>query len=63
MTYAPLVCYYKKRRFENYQDSRSCSLCKLNGWVSLSISNEFPMYREGTKKKVNILMLRTIFSL
>jgi len=37
------------------------ALCKLIGWVSLLISNEFPMYREGTKKKVKILVLRTVF--
>jgi len=49
--YAPLVRYYEKRAFENDQDSGSCFLCKLNGWVSLLISNEFPMYKEVAKKK------------
>jgi hypothetical protein len=46
MMCAPLVRYYEKRAFENDQDSRSCFLCKLNGWVSLLISNEIPMYKE-----------------
>jgi hypothetical protein len=60
MMCVPLVCYYKQSVFENDQGSRSCSLCKLNSWVSLLICKEFLIYREVTKKKVDISQEREL---